>query len=348
MTTPRLSSPAGGRRHALGRAQAEDRVVVDRVVDERAVVDRLVAVLGQPGEQVGLEVEPGVVGAEVDAHGGILSVASSDGHEERQRSAGSAARPPGTPRVPPEAVHLAQVAGRGHVDPARRGAAARLLALVAQGVVLRGDDQGRRQGGERVREQRREVGVREVLRAAGVLLPVPLRLARVEADGGAERVGVEARRAGRGTGRSAPLRAKRPGCAERRDQREVAARAVAVDVRRPARGRAPAHRGRARPAPCRRRRERPGSGARAAAGSPRSAPPCRAGSRAVGRAGRAPRRRGRRSRRRAGGPPVRVRAGGAEEPTRTPSASRSTTSATSSGSSWSAAARLASRAATTS
>ena len=54
--------------HARGRAQAEDGVVVERVVDEGAVVDGLVAVLGEPGEEVGLELEPGVVGADVHAH----------------------------------------------------------------------------------------------------------------------------------------------------------------------------------------------------------------------------------------------------------------------------------------
>ena len=59
--------PVGG--DGLGRAQAEDRVVVEGVVDERAVVDGLVAVVGEPVEQVLLELEAGVVGAEVDAHG---------------------------------------------------------------------------------------------------------------------------------------------------------------------------------------------------------------------------------------------------------------------------------------
>ena len=66
MTTPRLPRLGG---HGLGRAQAEDGIVVERVVDEGTVVDRLVAVLGQPGRQVGLEVETGVVAAEVHAHG---------------------------------------------------------------------------------------------------------------------------------------------------------------------------------------------------------------------------------------------------------------------------------------
>ena len=55
-----------------------------------------------------------------------------------------------------------------------------LFPLVAQWVVLGGDDQGRGQVRESVREQRRKVGVLEVGRVGGVLLPVPGGLARVE------------------------------------------------------------------------------------------------------------------------------------------------------------------------
>ena len=54
--------------HSLGRAQAEDGVVVLRVVGEGAVVDGLVTVVSQPLDEVLLELEAGVVGAEVDAH----------------------------------------------------------------------------------------------------------------------------------------------------------------------------------------------------------------------------------------------------------------------------------------
>ena len=71
MTTPRLPAAVGD--HALGGPQAEHRVVVEGVVDERPVVDGLVAVLGQPGDEVVLELETGVVGAEVHAHAGHCS-----------------------------------------------------------------------------------------------------------------------------------------------------------------------------------------------------------------------------------------------------------------------------------
>ena len=61
------------RRDGLGGPQAEDRVVVDGVVDERSVVHRLEAVLGEPGDEMGLQVQARMVGAEVHAHGRILS-----------------------------------------------------------------------------------------------------------------------------------------------------------------------------------------------------------------------------------------------------------------------------------
>jgi hypothetical protein len=53
----------------LGGAQAEHRVVVEGVVGERAVVDRLVSLRAEVVDEVPLEVETGVVGAQVDAHG---------------------------------------------------------------------------------------------------------------------------------------------------------------------------------------------------------------------------------------------------------------------------------------
>ncbi|GAA3686666.1 hypothetical protein GCM10023081_24970 [Arthrobacter ginkgonis] len=48
---------------------AERRVVVLGVVGGGAVVDDLVAVGGQVPDKVGAELEPGVVGGDVDAHG---------------------------------------------------------------------------------------------------------------------------------------------------------------------------------------------------------------------------------------------------------------------------------------
>ena len=67
MTTPRLP---GSATVALAHLEAERRVVVLRVVLERAAVDRLVAGLGERPLQVLLELQAGVVGADEDAHGG--------------------------------------------------------------------------------------------------------------------------------------------------------------------------------------------------------------------------------------------------------------------------------------
>src|SRR4029079_7353131 len=58
----------------LGRSQAEHRVVVTGVVDESAVVDRLVALAAEGVDQLPLEVEARVVGAEVDAHADSVPV----------------------------------------------------------------------------------------------------------------------------------------------------------------------------------------------------------------------------------------------------------------------------------
>ena len=64
--------------HAFCSAQAEDRVVVDRVVDERAVIDGLVAVVDQPAHQVVLEFEAGVVGGEEDGAAGSEDTPDAD------------------------------------------------------------------------------------------------------------------------------------------------------------------------------------------------------------------------------------------------------------------------------
>src|SRR4029079_737825 len=55
------------------RPQAEHRVVVEGVVDERPVVDGLGTLAPEVVDQVLLEVEARVVGAQVDAHGGQCS-----------------------------------------------------------------------------------------------------------------------------------------------------------------------------------------------------------------------------------------------------------------------------------
>src|SRR5258707_29523 len=56
---------AGLGRDRHRRAEAEDGVVVEGVVLMGPVVDGLVAVVGEPGHQVGLEVETGMVATEV-------------------------------------------------------------------------------------------------------------------------------------------------------------------------------------------------------------------------------------------------------------------------------------------
>ncbi len=83
--------------------------------------------------------------------------------------------------VAPEAVHLAEAADADGLDAGLGEQAGELLALVAQRVVLRSGDKGRRQGVQPVGEERGEVGVVEVGLGAGVLLPVPVGLGRVEA-----------------------------------------------------------------------------------------------------------------------------------------------------------------------
>jgi hypothetical protein len=57
----------------LRRAQAVHGVVVEGVVDERPVVDGLVTLRTEVVDQMLLQVETRVVGAEVDAHGAQCS-----------------------------------------------------------------------------------------------------------------------------------------------------------------------------------------------------------------------------------------------------------------------------------
>jgi len=53
----------------LGRREAERRVVVERVVDVRTVVDDVVPPAAQVLHEVVLELESGMVGADVKTHG---------------------------------------------------------------------------------------------------------------------------------------------------------------------------------------------------------------------------------------------------------------------------------------
>src|SRR5690606_38268578 len=73
--------------------QAVRRVVVVGVVGVWADVDRLVAGPGQPGDEVGLEVEAGVVGAEVYAHGQSVAPPATGGPA-------AVTPPPGSGRTP--------------------------------------------------------------------------------------------------------------------------------------------------------------------------------------------------------------------------------------------------------
>ena len=56
----------------LGRINAEGRVVVERIVGERAVVDDVVAGLAQVGDDLFLELKTGVISGNMDAHGILL------------------------------------------------------------------------------------------------------------------------------------------------------------------------------------------------------------------------------------------------------------------------------------
>src|SRR3954454_18130356 len=67
-------------RDALGRPEAEHGVVVLGVVGECAVVDGLVVVVSQPVNEVLLELEAGVVGAQVDAHAASVPVRPDSVH----------------------------------------------------------------------------------------------------------------------------------------------------------------------------------------------------------------------------------------------------------------------------
>ena len=145
-----------------------------------------------------------MVGADVHAHGARAG-REMGGGRRKPASSGSAARR----RRRPRGAARSRGAARGSGSRRRRRPLGELgrepLALVAQRVVLRGDDQRRRQRVQPVGRQRREVRVGEVPRTAGVLLPVPGGLAGVEARSrpcGRTRPPS----AGRGTGRSAPAR----------------------------------------------------------------------------------------------------------------------------------------------
>ena len=63
----------------LRGADAERRVVVERLVLERTVVDDVVPLSGEVVLQLRGELEAGVVGRDVDAHGSILGMAPSHG-----------------------------------------------------------------------------------------------------------------------------------------------------------------------------------------------------------------------------------------------------------------------------
>src|SRR5699024_6170690 len=66
------AAAAGVGGHGLRGTQHEDRVVIDRVQLEGAVVGDLVALGLEEGEQLLVQLEGGVVATDVDAHGSLL------------------------------------------------------------------------------------------------------------------------------------------------------------------------------------------------------------------------------------------------------------------------------------
>ena len=74
-TTPSVRTPAAWSRATRERRiDAERRVVVERVVLGRAVVDDLMAAVGQVVDERAAELEAGVVGRDVDAHAPSLGI----------------------------------------------------------------------------------------------------------------------------------------------------------------------------------------------------------------------------------------------------------------------------------
>ena len=58
--------------HGLRGTDAEGRVVIERVVVDGTVIDDIVTLLGEVMHELRRELEAGVVGRDVDAHGSIL------------------------------------------------------------------------------------------------------------------------------------------------------------------------------------------------------------------------------------------------------------------------------------
>ena len=63
---------AGFADHSLGRLDTERRIVVERVVDVRAMVDDVMTGLAQVGDHLFLQLKTGVISGNMDAHGILL------------------------------------------------------------------------------------------------------------------------------------------------------------------------------------------------------------------------------------------------------------------------------------
>ena len=63
---------AGFAGHSFGRLDTERRVVIERVVDVRAMVDDVMTGLAQMGDHLFLQLKTGVISGNMDAHGILL------------------------------------------------------------------------------------------------------------------------------------------------------------------------------------------------------------------------------------------------------------------------------------
>ena len=60
-------------RDCFGSAQAEDRIIIERFIFERTMVDHFVTIEVKVANDEGLICESGVIAGDMDFHGGILS-----------------------------------------------------------------------------------------------------------------------------------------------------------------------------------------------------------------------------------------------------------------------------------
>lgn len=80
--------------HAKGSSQTEDRIVIERVVFEGTVIDGLMPKRLQPNDQVILQLESGMVGAQMNAHARRLPIQIRGHSPHRVRRALTRCPPP--------------------------------------------------------------------------------------------------------------------------------------------------------------------------------------------------------------------------------------------------------------